>query len=640
MNIVNPSKSAARLTPPRLQSFLQRRLVGTIAIAILLSFSLTGAATWNVWQTSTNLKTAISRQTNLQELSSKLALLDSNISENMMTEPGQMLWEKTYHDNAIDLNQVTTDLQQDTPANVRDVLQQVAISAKKIIAIEQQTFDLVRGKKLEEASAMMTGSKYSQEKKLYSQSIQTIINGIKENINSQILAQRQALDLSILLIIVSLLLMLLIGCTVLIIVQGYIRDQQKSRQAIQTFQDNLLQLNTELQEESHLRSSQQIEVVQNNETLQADVGHILDVVCAVEGGDLTVTAEVNERATGLVSDTLNRLIESFHNIISVVISSAHQVTDRAADLDRLALETSSQAQNQTQSIQQVESLIAQVNKLTINSRQQAIETTSAVQLAKIAIGSGQEEMNEMVGGIEKLQQGTEQIVKRMQVLNDFVELAAQFSKDQKRVAALTRVLALNASLLSTRAVKEQDPEQFASIANEFETVAIQVNELAIDTNRSLVMLQQRTHQIQTVTSGLDQDVLDINQLVQKFTSEIGKSRQAFHNIQAVTEQVATMGEQVQTSSQDIVKVVRDALNAIQSIGIIAQNTENKANITREQVQTMVELAEKLLARVEFFQIQPVTGLLSGTQLPADSTAVPHSTDISWNQLAIAPAHHY
>jgi methyl-accepting chemotaxis protein PixJ len=241
------------------------------------------------------------------------------------------------------------------------------------------------------------------------------------------------------------------------------------------------------------------------------------------------------------------------------------------------------------------------------------------------VSSGQAEMDGMVGGIDSLQQGTEQIVRRMQILNDFVELAAQFSKDQKRVAALTRVLALNAALLSTRAIKEQDPEQFASIANEFETIAIQVNDLAIDTNRSLVMLQQRTNQIQTVTSGLDQDVIDINQLVQKFTNEVGKSRQAFHNIQAVTEQVGTMGEQVAASSQDIVKVVSDALTAIQSIGIIAQNTEDKASGTRLQVQIMVELAQNLLYRVEFFQLDKAAALLPNALSPADSTAVPHST---------------
>ncbi len=54
------------------------------------------------------------------------------------------------------------------------------------------------------------------------------------------------------------------------------------------------------------------------------------------------------------------------------------------------------------------------------------------------------------------------------LLNEFVELATQFSKDQKRVAALTKVLAFNASLLSSRAMNEQDPAQFTTIAREFE----------------------------------------------------------------------------------------------------------------------------------------------------------------------------
>jgi methyl-accepting chemotaxis protein PixJ len=528
-------------------------------------------------------------------------------------------------------------LSQDIPIGVRDVFGQVEISTKKLIAIEQQAFRLIQEKKLEDAAKLMMGSNYSQEKKLYSQSVQTIVSSVKEQINSQIQAQHTALDWSISLATISLVVLLILGAIVVAAVQSYIREQERSRQSIQTFQDNLLELNEQLQEEALLRTKQRRQVVQASEELQSDVGQILDVVCAIEGGDLTVQAEVNERATGLVADTLNRLTESLNSIITVVVSSAHQVTDRAASLDQLAMETASQSQNQTRSIQQVELLIAQVNKLTISSRQQAIATTNAVQSAKVAVGSGQEEMNGMVGGIESLQQGTEQIIKRMQILNDFVELAAQFSKDQKRVAALTRVLALNASLLSTRAVKEQDPDQFANIANEFEAIAIQVNELAIDTNRSLVMLQQRTNQIQTVTSGLDQDVSDINQLVQKFTNEVGKSRLAFYNIQEVTDQVVTMGEQVNASSQDIVKVVHDTLGAIQSIGIIAQNTEDKATITRQQVQIMVELAQNLLARVEFFQLNPSPISSSLFSLPADSTAVPADTVMVSPPLAVTAA---
>jgi methyl-accepting chemotaxis protein PixJ len=355
-----------------------------------------------------------------------------------------------------------------------------------------------------------------------------------------------------------------------------------------------------------MRAEQQEQISQESEVLQADIGHILDIVSSLEIGDLTVAAEVNERATGLISDTLNRLIESLQEIISVVASSADRVVGNATELEHLAVETASQAQTQTKSIQQIETLIAEVNSLSANSHEQALATIDAVELAKAAVVNGQQEMGAMADGIDTLQQSTEQIIRRVQSLTEFVDLAAKFSKDRKRVAALTRVLALNASLLSTRAVKEQDPTQFASLANEFETIASQVNELADETNHSLATLQHRTSQIQTVTSGLNQDVTEIGQLVQKFTSEMSKSRQAFTNIQLVTDRVANVGEQVSTSSQEIVRAVSDALTAIQSIGIIAQTTEHKATVTREQVQTMGNLAQNLLQMVEFFQLNDET----------------------------------
>lgn len=617
----------------QIQFFLRQRLVGTLVFFILLNLGLAGAATWNILNISQNLKSMVKRQTNLQEISSKSSVLDSNFERNLRVSPARPLWEKRYINNTAELKLITTDLRQDIPPESQDIFQQVEKSADKLIALENQAFELLKDRNLEAAAAIMTGSEYIREKTLYIQSVQAIIIGINDQVKGQTEAQRIALDRSILLVIASLGLLLAIGGIVVLAVQGYIHDQERSRRAIQEFQDDLLQLNEQLQEEAQLRSAQQNQIVNESEALQTDVGHILDVVCSLEEGDLTVQAEVNERATGLVSDTLNRLIESLHGIITVVVSSAHQVTNRAAGLDRLAVETAGQAQNQTQSIQQVESLIAQVNKLTVNSRQQAIATTNVVQLAKTAVASGQEEMNAMVVGIESLQEGTEEMVKRMQVLNDFVELAAQFAKDQKRVAALTRVLALNASLLSTRALQEQDPDQFASIANEFETIAIQVNELAIDTNRSLVTLQQRTNQIQTVTSGLDQDVIDINQLVQKFTDEVNKSRQAFRNIQSVTEQVATMGAQVSDSSEDIATVVQNTLNAIQSIGVIAQNTEDKAMITREQVRNMSELAQQLLQRVEFFRLEDEKpGMIVKSSLPDGITVKPFADSYPYQVL--------
>jgi methyl-accepting chemotaxis protein PixJ len=289
-------------------------------------------------------------------------------------------------------------------------------------------------------------------------------------------------------------------------------------------------------------------------------------------------------------------------VVSVTISTAQQVADRAGDLQHLATETAEQAQYQTISVNKVQTLMQQMNLLTEDSEQQVTATGTAVQLAQTAVEVGQQEMGLMVSGIDTLQQGTDQIVKRTQLLTDFVDLASQFSKDQKRVASLTRVLALNASTLSTRALKEQNPEQFASLANEFETIARQVNNLANETNRSLVLLQQRTDQIQTVTSGLNQDVSEISNLVQDFTSGVSQSRKAFDNMQQVTTQVAEVGLQVSHSNQEMMQMVQQTLTATHEIAAIAQATEAKASVTREQVEAMDNLSRTLLQMVEFFHV--------------------------------------
>ncbi len=620
-----PSLDLSKLNPAtpqstnRVQSFLQKHLISTIIISTCVNLGLTGAATWSVWNTSQQLEITVSKQDRQQDLSSKLTYLDEvlTMSARMYTNTGQAIWEKRYTETVPVYDKAFAELTKDVPPS-----KQFDTATKKLFEIEEAAFKLIKQNKLKEASALLLSPEYQQNKQIYTAELSITVGNIRVAAESEVKNNRQALADAILLELLSLGLLVLTGALVVLTVRSYILDREQSQKSLQAVQTDLLGLNERLQQEDKLRSVQTVQIEAESNLLQLDIGHILDVVSLIEDGNLTAQAEVNDRSTGLISDTLNRLIESLHQIISVVVSSADRVVDSAAGLEQVAVETASQAQNQTRSIQQIELLIAEVNSLSADSRDQALATTDAVQLAKAAVGNGQQEMNAMADGIASLQQATEQIVRRVERLNEFVELAAQFSKDQKRSAALTRVLALNASLLSTRAVKEQDPNQFASLANEFETIADRVNELAEDNSTSLISLQHRTSQIQTVTSGLNQDVTDINQLVQKFTGEMGKSRQAFTNIQLVTDQVAIVGDQVNASSQDIIRAVKETLTAIQSIGIIAQNTEQKAAVTREQIHAMGDLAQNLLHRVEFFRLNDQPAISTPKSLPpADSTVV-------------------
>jgi methyl-accepting chemotaxis protein len=373
--------------------------------------------------------------------------------------------------------------------------------------------------------------------------------------------------------------------------------------ALSSLIDNLAANQEQLRQESEQRR-QQTEIIQNEaENLTMDVGQLLEVVSALEDGDFTIEAEVSDRATGLVADTLNRLIEQLATTLANVVTTVRQMTASADDLEQLSLSTAQQAQEQAQSVSDIRDLVMNVNNISQNTAEQALISNGAVKEARDAIDRGEEEILSMSEEIDVLQDGTQQIVKRAETLGEFVALAAQFAEDQKRTAALTRVLALNASMVASRASAQEDPEQFIVITKEFETIAQQINDLAVQTNQGLLRLKQRTDQIETVVSGITQDIQEIDRAVGQFDLSVQNSRQIFNNIKEVTEKVDRVGREVTNSSVSIAQLTETALRSVEDIAKAATETQHSSQFTNEQASLMDNLAQTLLERVNFFRLK-------------------------------------
>ncbi|MBD3886777.1 methyl-accepting chemotaxis protein [Phormidium tenue FACHB-886] len=355
--------------------------------------------------------------------------------------------------------------------------------------------------------------------------------------------------------------------------------------------------------EAQLKQGVIVELEQK--TLQAEVEHLFRVVDSVAQGDLLVAAQVGSQKTSTVADSLNRLIHRLGEVMGGVLSHTNAVTRDTQQVKQLAIWVSDAARQQIQEADQVQTWVNTMNTVAQDAAHQAIATTEAVEEARTAINQGQPEINRMVKEVNALQQGTDQLIRRTQTLTNYVELTTQFAKDQKRIAAMTRVLAANASMLASRASGQQDPEQFAVITRELETIAAQVNQLASQTNQSLVVLQQRTDQIQTVVSGLDYDIQAMSQQLSQFDSGVGQSQQLFEQVQFISNCVAQLGQQFTDSHQAIAATAQTALASIRQISTIASTTLDRAELTQEQAQQIEQQVQTLLHQVEFFQLQPV-----------------------------------
>ncbi|NJK61733.1 MAG: HAMP domain-containing protein [Synechococcaceae cyanobacterium SM2_3_1] len=392
-------------------------------------------------------------------------------------------------------------------------------------------------------------------------------------------------------------------------INGMANQIQQLLSTLQVNAEQLEQANTTITEESQL--------------LQADVGQLLEVVLAVEEGNLEAEAEVSDRATGLVADTFNRLVEQLIRILSQVLTTTEQVAQGADQLRLLSSQVAENATGQARDVVRALTLTQEVQSAAQVASMETMKATESLNEVGTAVTAGQTTIQSLTREISTLQAGTDLIVQRMKALGEFVGLADQFVQDQGQIASMTQVLALNATLVAARAAEQRDPRQFAVVAREFEAIADQVSALAQQTNESLETLQQRTDQIHAVVTGVDSEVQRLAGLVSRFTSGVEESQQVFNEIRSRAQVLVQVGEGVAESSQGILSAADTTTNLMAQVATLADLTMDLSQGSQKQAVEMERLSRALLNNIRFFRL-PSPAILpeieTGSEAEEDSSS--------------------
>lgn len=356
--------------------------------------------------------------------------------------------------------------------------------------------------------------------------------------------------------------------------------------------------------QKHARELQQQQELWNQERqrLQTDVLQIKQVLATLESGDWTTQAAISDLPTAQVATNLNRVIEALGEVLRHMLNRAELVNLQVRALGTAAATTAKNALQQQQMVMETRTTVVEVETLSQNAQKQALTTGKTLEHTQVTLSQGSQDLETLSTSLSTLQQGTNQIVQRTQTLAEFVDLVAQFPKEQKRVASQTRVLALNASMLASRATGQQDPSQFASVAHEFETIAQQINDLAVEANQNLILLKQRSDQIQTVVSGLEQDVQTINEMVGGVASGVGQFQGTFENLDHVSDQTLQLVQHLTESSRAITTATKAAIANIQSLEAISVDTHKLAQLTQDEATQTDIAAGTLQQQIQFFQL--------------------------------------
>lgn len=575
-------------------------LIPIFSVVATVSTAMVGISAWSTWNVYQNFQTAITKNFKLQDLSGQIVHLDEvlTMSARMAASTGDLAWEERYLNFVPDLDSAINEVLSIAPEFQENASQTDEANAK-LIGMEESAFELVRQGNPEEALNLLLGQEYSSQKAIYSQGIEATLANIQQSVTDQIQIYGKQLSRSAILAGMSFPILVVSWVMVLLLVRSYTRN-------LSSTQASLEQLNQDLEkriaERTQQLAAQEQETRRESEILQEDVGQLLDTVSAIEEGDFTVEAPVSDRVTGLVSDTLNRLVEELSRVLAQVFQATDRVSQNTRQLDSVTNQVASYAQQEAQSVRQVLDLTDKVVKSALDSAGQIQASIASLQALQTAVQQGRDSSLTLTKGIGVLQQGTDQIVQQMKTLGEFVGLTDQFLQEQSQISGMTQVLAMNASLVAARASEQKDPAQFVVVAREFESIANQVSSLAQRTSNGLVSLEQRSNQIHNVVTSIDTNVQNLGGLVREFTQGVAQSSQILENVEQTTQDAVQAGQVVAVSSQEIIESAQSTTQVMREIAELAEKTEALTQATLQQSQQMETLSSELLSTIKFFRL--------------------------------------
>jgi methyl-accepting chemotaxis protein PixJ len=640
----SPDKHSQRSTESKpltkINKFVRSNLVGTIVTTIVGSLLLTGTSTYNIWQIYNGFQSTISKQVNLEKNSGLSTSIGQVLAYavKLGATSGDLQWEVLYNKKVADLDKIFKQLLADVPPEIRAEANENDKINQKLIAIETEIFKLIRQGKKVEAAQLAFGKEYTDLSAIYDTRTTQISDKIEQSIQKEIQQYQQLLLNDIIIAAATMPILLASWLLVLTAVRGYIRDRQLALVEIENSRSTLVDVNKVLAQESQLRQQQEQIVREERDVLQQDIGELLDVVCEIEAGDFTIQAQVNDRATGLVSDTLNRLVEALGGVMSQVSAGARDVALSSRQQDKLAADVARNTSAQTTSVDRVLTLTETVRASANSAAKQLADTDRSVASLQTAVTEGEIAIATLDREIDVLQQGSDRIVQQMKALGEFVGLADKFVYDQSDIATQTQVLALNASLVAARAAEQRDPKQFEAVAREFESIASQVSQLAQQTNEGLTNLEQRNNQIERVVSDVDGEVQRLGNLVNSFTQGVKQSREVFATVQAVTGEVVKAGEVVAETSQTIIRSAESTAQSIAAIATLSVQIDAQSQSARSISTEIGELSARLLNTIQVFKLPIATTesafLTLATSTVALTDSTPEATDTTQHQYQL------
>lgn len=261
MNIIHKPKKSNPTSGTSLITF--------ISLSLGFSGLLFGASAWNVWTTYQAFDKAIANQFKLQGLSNQIIYFDEvlTMSARMNASTGDRQWEERYNQFVPQLELTIKEIIEQTPDAYNANAKKTDAANLQLVALETQSFQLVRQGNLSAAMKILSGQEYESLKKIYAEGIAVTRNAIQLETESSLARYRQILFQSLLLAGLSFPILIITASIIIQRVQGFVKERDHA-------QISLEELNQQLENHVEVRTKElklaNSEINHLNERLQKD----------------------------------------------------------------------------------------------------------------------------------------------------------------------------------------------------------------------------------------------------------------------------------------------------------------------------------------------------------------------------------
>ncbi len=332
-----------------------------------------------------------------------------------------------------------------------------------------------------------------------------------------------------------------------------------------------------------------------NRVVIAPLNRLRDTVQLIErDADLTQRLETGSRdEIGAVAGALNGMLGRFHESLSEVLGSTHQLTTVANRIAAVTEETVKAVLEQRAQTDEVATAMHEMNATVAEVAHNATRTAQASQGADNEARQGAVVATEALGGIESLMQEVERavtVIGKLEAESGNIGVVLDVIKG---IAEQTNLLALNAAIEAARAGEQG--RGFAVVADEVRTLASRTQKSTEEIHSMIERLQGEARHAVTVMDGARAKAKGGSSQVEAAAESLAAIAGEVHGISDMNTQIATAAEEQSAVAEEINR-------NISRIAEMADMTSEGARQTAAVSEELVTLAGRLEQLVARFRI--------------------------------------